>query len=333
MENLSLSLACWDYDRCQPLLDGTVSIEGVTIDAFVDYPTDIFSSAFTEAPFDICELSASSYILQVSQGHCEYSAIPVFVSRAFRHGGIYVRDDAGIASPKDLEGRVIGIPEYQMTMGLWVRGILQDEYGVDFRTFRYRTGGTNKVGREERLPLALPRNIDVQPINQSDTLNDLLINGSLDAIISPMTPSSFTAGDPRIRRLFGDPKLEEKAYFKRTGLFPIMHFIGIRSSLLRVYPGLAVAVFNAFISSRRIAMNTLRNTATASANRLHLPWVAAEWEATCKLMGDEFWPYGIAENAPEIDTLIRYAEEQYISDRRLGIEDLFVAETIELTGI
>lgn len=142
----TLSLACWDYDRCEPLIDGRVAIDGVQLQPNVIYPTDIFARAFSEASFDICELSASSYVMQVSQGHCEYAAIPVFVSRAFRHSGIYVRADAGIVTPKDLEGRVIGVPEYQMTMALWARGILQDDYGVDCRTFKTRTGAPTRLG-------------------------------------------------------------------------------------------------------------------------------------------------------------------------------------------
>ena len=331
--NLQLSLACWNYDRCAALLDGTISIAGVDLNFCVKNPTDIFANAFTEAPFDICELSASSYVLQVAEGHCEYIAIPIFISRAFRHGGIYVRDDAGISTPKNLEGRLIGIPEYQMTMALWVRGILQDEYGVDFHTFRYRTGGTNEPGRKERLPLKLPFSIDIEAIDDGETLDALLLRGDLDAIISPNTPHSFMAKHPRIRRLFPDPVAEERAYFERTRLFPIMHIIGIRRSLLDLDPGLAVSVFNAFVSSRRIAMNVLEQTATASANRLHLPWIAAEWEATRLLMGDDFWPYGVAENTKDLTTLCRYSHEQHLSKRQLGVEELFFSETLELRGI
>ena len=333
MADLNLSLACWNYDRCQALLDGRILIKGVNLDVCIEYPTEIFTRAFTEAPFDICELSASSYILQVARGYCEYIAIPIFVSRAFRHGGIYVRDGAGINMPKDLEGKIVGIPEYQMTMGLWVRGILQDEYGVNFRKISYRTGGTNKAGRKERLPISLPSHMDVQPIGEYETINDLLISGQLDAIISPTTPAGFIAGDGSIRRLFADPVAEERAYFERTRLFPIMHVIGIRRSIINANPDLASAIFNAFVSSRRLAMSMLKETATASANRLHLPWAAAEWEATCILMGDEFWPYGVAENFQDINTLCRYSEEQYLSPKRLSVEDLFVSETLKLPGI
>ena len=327
-----LSLACWNYDRCEPLIDGRVAIDGVQLQPNVMYPTEIFGRAFTEASFDICELSASSYVMQVAQGQCEYAAIPVFVSRAFRHGGFYVRADAGISSPKDLEGRVIGVPEYQMTMALWARGILQDDYGVDCRTFKTRTGGTNKAGRKERLPLVLPDDMDVRPIDDAETLNDLMLAGVLDAMISPMTPQAFTDGDSRIRRLFADPAAEERAYFQRAGLFPIMHVIGIRRRLLEANPELAVDVFKAFVAARRIAMDCLEETATASANRLHLPWVTAEWEATRALMGNDYWPYGVAENVADLEALCRYSYEQHLAPRRLDVRELFVPATVDLPG-
>ena len=327
-----LSLACWNCDRCEPLIDGRVAIDGVQLQPNVIYPTEIFAQAFTEASFDICELSASSYVMQVAQGQCEYAAIPVFVSRAFRHGGFYVRADAGIFSPKDLEGRVIGVPEYQMTMALWARGILQDDYGVDCRTFKTRTGGTNKAGRKERLPLVLPDDMDVRPIDDAETLNDLMLAGALDAMISPMTPQAFTDGDSRIRRLFADPRAEERAYFQRAGLFPIMHVIGIRRRLVEANPELAVDVFKAFVAARRIAMDRLEETATASANRLHLPWVTAEWEATRALMGNDYWPYGVAENVADLEALCRYSYEQHLAPRRLDVRELFVPATVDLPG-
>ncbi len=327
-----LSLGCWNYDRCQPLLDGRVTIAGVELDPHILYPTDIFARAFTDAPFDISELSASSYIMQAAQGVCAYTAIPVFVSRAFRHGGIYVRTDRGIERPGDLEGRVVGVPEYQMTMALWTRGILQDHYGVDFRNLRYRTGGTNKAGRKERLALDLPPSMDVQPIAEDQTLNELMVAGELDAMISPMTPLAYTQSDPFVRRLFADPVAEERDFYRRTGSFPIMHVIGIRKTLLTADPTLAVRVYEAFVAARRMAMDALEETATASANRLHLPWLAAEWEATRALMGTDYWPYGVAENRTDLEALCRYSAEQYLAPRRPEIEELFVPETCALAG-
>ena len=313
----------------QPLLDGRVTIAGVELDCHVQYPTQTFARAFSEAPADISELSASSYVMQVARGQCAYVALPAFVSRAFRHGGFYVRTDAGIASPKDLEGKRVGVPEYQMTMALWARGLLADDFGVDPDTLRYRTGGTNEPGRKERLALKLPAHMDVAPIAEDKTLNELLVSGELDAVIAPSPPSAFTDGDHTVARLFDDPKAAERDYYRRTGIFPIMHMIGIRRSLADAHPGLALAVYEAFCEARRIAMDELQVTATASANRIHLPWLATEWEETRALMGGDFWPYGVSANSADLDALCRYSLAQHLAPKEIRPERLFHPDTLD----
>ena len=322
-----MSLTCWNYDRVQALLDGRVTVSGVELVPEIQYPTAIFARAFTEAPYDISELSASSYVMQLARGDCPYIAIPAFVSRAFRHGGFYIRADRGIEKPKDLEGCVVGVPEYQMTMALWARGLLADDHGVDTDRIRYRTGGTNEPGRKERLALELPSHVDVQPIPPDRTLNEMLVAGELDAVIAPSPPTAFADGDPVVRRLFPDPKAAEQDYYRRTGVFPIMHLIGIRRALAERDPELASAVYQAFLEARRLAMAELRRTATASANRVHLPWLAAEWEETCALMGDDFWPYGMDRNRAELEALCRYSVDQHLAPRDLSIDELFAPET------
>jgi 4,5-dihydroxyphthalate decarboxylase len=324
-----LSLTCWNYDRVQPLLDGRVRIPGVELDCTIQYPTQTFARAFTEAPADISELSASTYVMQAATGECPYVAVPAFVSRAFRHGGFYVRAGSGIAEPKDLEGRLVGVPEYQMTMALWARGLLADDFGVDTDKIRYRTGGTNEAGRKERLALDLPARMDVAPIDETRTLNDMLVAGELDALIAPGPPTAFTRGDPAVRRLFADPKRSEQDYFRRTGIFPIMHLVGIRRGLADTHPGLARAVYGAFLEARRIAMDELAATATASANRIHLPWLASEWEETRLLMGDDFWPYGLSANLKDLQALCRYSHAQHLAPRALDPAALFHPETVD----
>jgi len=333
MAGPKLTLACWDYDRTRALLEGRVGVAGWRIDAKVQPPEETFPRAVADAPFDVSELSLSSYLMQVSRGEGAYIAIPAFVSRAFHHGAIYVRTKRGIETPKDLEGRLVGVPEYQMTMALWVRGILGDEYGVDFRKIRYRTGGANKPGRKERLALELPEDMDVAPIPEGSTLNELLLAGELDAVIAPTPPDGFTAGDKAVRRLFTDPAAEERAYYARTGLFPIMHVIGVRRTLADEHPGLAADLFRAFVEARNLAMREHDLTARSSANRMMLPWFADQWEATKDLMGDDFWPYGVAENRPELEAVCRYSHEQNLGRKRLSVEALFAPETVELPGI
>ena len=333
MAGPKLTLACWDYDRTRALLEGRVGVAGWRIDAKVQPPEETFPRAVADAPFDVSELSLSSYLMQVSRGEGAYIAIPAFVSRAFHHGAIYVRTKRGIETPKDLEGRLVGVPEYQMTMALWVRGILGDEYGVDFRKIRYRTGGANKPGRKERLALELPEDMDVAPIPEGSTLNELLLAGELDAVIAPTPPDGFTAGDKAVRRLFADPVAEEQAYYARTGLFPIMHVIGVRRTLADEHPGLAADLFRAFVEARNLAMREHDLTARSSANRMMLPWFADQWEATKDLMGEDFWPYGVAENRAELEAVCRYSHEQNLGRKRLSVEALFAPETVELPGI
>jgi len=361
MAGPKLTLACWDYDRTRALLEGRVGVAGWRIDAKAQPPEETFPRAVADAPFDVSELSLSSYLMQVSRGEGAYIAIPAFVSRAFHHGAIYVRTKRGIETPKDLEGRLVGVPEYQMTMALWVRGILGDEYGVDFRKIRYRTGGANKPGRKERLALELPEDMDVAPIPEGSgankpgrkerlalelpedmdvapipegsTLNELLLAGELDAVIAPTPPDGFTAGDKAVRRLFTDPAAEERAYYARTGLFPIMHVIGVRRTLADEHPGLAADLFRAFVEARNLAMREHDLTARSSANRMMLPWFADQWEATKDLMGDDFWPYGVAENRAELEAVCRYSHEQNLGRKRLSVEALFAPETVELPGI
>ena len=333
MAGPKLTLACWDYDRTRALLEGRVGVAGWRIDAKAQPPEETFPRAVADAPFDVSELSLSSYLMQVSRGEGAYIAIPAFVSRGFHHGAIYVRAKRGIETPKDLEGRLVGVPEYQMTMALWVRGILGDEYGVDFRKIRYRTGGANKPGRKERLALELPEDMDVAPIPEGSTLNELLLAGELDAVIAPTPPDGFTAGDKAVRRLFADPAAEEQAYYARTGLFPIMHVIGVRRTLADEHPGLAADLFRAFVEARNLAMREHDLTARSSANRMMLPWFADQWEATKDLMGDDFWPYGVAENRAELEAVCRYSHEQNLGRKRLSVEALFAPETVELPGI
>ena len=332
MARPTLTLATWDYDRVRPVLDGRVEVEGFDVAPVVIEPSALFPRTLRQAAFDVSELSFSSYLFQTARGDCQYVAIPVFPSRAFRHGSIYVRADAGIEEPKDLEGRLIGIPEYQMTQVVYVRGFLADEYGVDFHQLRYRRGATNFAGLKERLPLDLPDSVDIEPIPADKSTNDLITAGELDAIIAPQPPKAFVDGDPRVRQLFADVVAAERAYYGKTGIFPIMHILVVRKSLVEEHPALAPNLFRAFIEAKKLAMAELDAIAEASANKITLPWFAAELAQTKALMGKDFWSYGVAENAKELSDMCRYSHEQHLSARLLTVGDLFAPETVEMDG-
>jgi 4,5-dihydroxyphthalate decarboxylase len=319
----TLTLATWDHDRALPIHDGTIPVPGVTIDATILPTSKLFPIAAQEARFDVTEMSLSTYILQLSQGTTPYTAIPVFLSRAFRHNGFFARQGSGITSPADLAGRVVGVPEYQMTAGLWMRGILQDEYGVDLSSIRWRTGALDEGVRRERLALSLPPGMVVDPIEDGETLQDLLLDGRIDAVLAPKPPAAFLAGDPRIVRLVPDPETAEADYYRRTGFFPIMHIVAVRQSLIDANPGLAMALFDAFLAAKRLAVARLHDVWLGSANRMTLPWMGAGLERTLAVMGDDYWSYGYAANRDELAAICRYSSEQYLAARAVRPEELF----------
>jgi 4,5-dihydroxyphthalate decarboxylase len=329
MRPITLTLACGAYDRVRPLLDGRVRVEGVEI-LPVPMPSEqSFPRAVRRAEFDVSELSLSSQLVQLSRGEGEYVALPVFVSRAFRHGAIYLRADAGIAGPKDLEGRLVGVPEYGMTLALWVRGILADDHGVAVNAIRTRTAGTNLAGRRERLPLELPPGMDVAPLAEGDTLNAALLRGELDAIFSPTPPDAFVAGDPRVVRLFPDPKAAEIAFHRRTGFHPIMHVVGVRAEVLARDPGLAWRLLEGFEAARRMAVAEFEAGLRASAPPVMLPWVAEAWAEARAVLGPDPWAYGVSANRAELEAILRWSAEQHLSRRPLLVEEVFAPGTLD----
>lgn len=325
MTDISLSTAFWDYDRVAALVDGRVSVPGVRLRIDIRPPSELFPLAVGPAPYDVTEISLSSYIMQLSRGETPYTAIPVFLSRAFRHNAIYVNAAAGIVEPADLAGKRVGIPEYQMTAAVWMRGMLKDDYGVDPTGFQTRTGAVNGGVRKERLELSLPPEFDVKPISAGTCLDAMLRAGDLDAVLSPTPPNGFLEGDDRVRRLFADYAEVERAYYKRTGFFPIMHVVAVRRALAKAHPELCRNLFEAFTAARDMALERLEAVWRGSANRLALPWFHADFERTRSLMGDAYWSYGVAENRAELERFCGYSVDQHLSARRLRPEEMFEA--------
>jgi len=322
---LKVSLAIGWYDRTAPLLDGRVQIDGCKTHALLmDVPGEIFHRTFKFEEFDIAELSLSSHILTTARGDAKYVAVPAFPLRMFRHSGIYIRNDRNIRRPEDLRGKTIGLPEYQQTANVWVRGILDDEYGVDIGSVRWRTGGRDEPGREERTEIHLNKGIDWEPIPVDRTLSDMLEKGDLDALISPRPPLCFARKDrcPQVDYLFQDYPAAELDYFRKTHIFPIMHVVGIRRSLVEANPWLPVNVFKAFLRAK--AMIDLRNSTI-------LPWAAAEYKRMQMLLGEDYWSYHLEPNRHVIETFARYAFKQGLIDRLIRPEELFWPSTLNLS--
>ncbi|OVZ55449.1 4,5-dihydroxyphthalate decarboxylase [Pigmentiphaga sp. NML080357] len=328
MSRLQLSLGCCDYDRTRALFDGRVAIEGCDLVPLALHPEEIFHRAFNGQEFDICELSLSSHTVMTARGQADYVAIPAFVSRVFRHSGIYIRTDRGIERPEDLKGRTIGVPEYQITANVWIRGMLQDDYGVRPNEVRWRRGGVEQPGREERAPLQLPPDIDLRQIPDTDTLSGQLESGELDAVFSAKAPSCVTRGAPHVGLLFPRFREVERAYFERTRIFPIMHVVGIRRALVDRHPWLPVSVYKAFVEAKRLAMEELAQIGHLYAS---LPWGVAEYHASRELMGDDFWSYGLEANRHVLDAFTRYHHEQGLSPRKVAPEELFHPNVLKLS--
>lgn len=324
-----LTVAAWDHDRVLPVLDGRVPVPGALIAPHILPTTQLFPIAAQEARFDVTELSLSTHILQVARGEASYTAIPAFVSRAFRHNGFFRRAGSTIATPADLAGRSVGVPEYQMTAALWMRGIMADDFGVPATAVHWRTGALDQGVRHERLALQPPADLRITPVRDGETLQELLLSGEIEALLAPNPPRAFLDGDPRIERIFPDFETAERDYHRRTGFFPIMHVIAVRRSLCDSHPSLPAALFKAFSDSRDLAMQRLRDVWLGSANRLSLPWLNAVMERTRATMGPDYWPYGFAGARAEIATMCRYSVEQHLAPRLVAPEELFHPALLE----
>jgi 4,5-dihydroxyphthalate decarboxylase len=313
-----LTLASTVSDRTRAIHDGRVKIEGFDVACVGAEPEQMFRVAMQEARYEITELSMGSHMLSVARGTSRYVGIPVFPSRAFRHNAIYIRTDRGIARPQDLAGRTIGIPEYQQTASLWVRGILRDRYGVDTRSITWRTAS-------ERTKMEPPPGVDIQRIPEGETLEAMLADGRIDAFIGPRPPACFTERTAPVARLFSDVRAEEEAYYKATRFFPIMHCMAIRRDVAEANPGLAKALLRAFNEAKAIA---LAEMAMVNVLRVSLPWIVSEVARQTELMGGDPWPYGFAANREELAAMCRYAQEDGLATRAIAPEELFHPDTL-----
>lgn len=323
---LRLSLGCWDYDRTRALMDGSVAPEGIDL-TYLNMPVEeTFFRMLRHREFDVSEMSLSSYVVSCFTDERPFVAIPVFPSRFFRHSSIYVNADAGIDEPKDLVGRKVGCPEYQMTAPVWIRGILSDEYGVRVEDVSYFTGGEESPNRSEKIPLSLPESIRVKRIGPDQTLAAMLRDGKIDALYTARKPSTYDGPRGRVQRLFEDFVEIERAYFRRTGIFPIMHTLVIRREVYEQNRWVAHSLFKAFSAAQQKAYRDLRETA---ALKTMLPWLAAHVEDVRREMGDDYWSYGFQPNRKVLETFLRYSFEQGLSKRLLQPEEIFVPETME----
>ncbi len=325
MTHLRLTLACEDYDRTRPIKDGIVRPEGIELNYLTMSVEEIFWRMMKYEEFDVSELSMGAFLTAAARGHRPFVAIPVFPSRTFRHRCIFVNTAAGLQRVEDLRGSRMGVPEYSMTAAVWLRGLFQHEYGVHPGDIEWVQAGEEHPGRKDRVDFEMPPGVRLQS-RPDTTLNAMIERGEIEAMMSPRMPTCFLQGSPRVRRLFPDYRQVEMDYFRRTGLFPIMHVIVIRRSIYEKERWVAQTLYKAFCEAKDICMRDLYDT---NVLRVSLPWTSAEYEETRNLMTGDFWPYGMEPNRANLETLHNYLFEQGLIKQRLHLDELFAPETTE----
>ena len=323
---LRLTLSIWDYDRTRALSDGSVRPEGIDLNVLELPVEETFFRMARYREFDLAEMSMSSYTVSLHRDPQPFIAIPVFPSRFFRHSSIFVSAKSGIREPKDLIGKRIGTPEYQMTAPVWIRGILSDDYGVKAESVEYWTGGEEETKRDEKMKLDLPSRFKVRPIGPDKMLSKMIADGEIDALHTARAPSTFYSKPDAVKRLFPDFVAVEREYFRRTRIFPIMHVVAIRREIYEKNRWIAMSLYKAFVEAQRRAYRSLRETA---AHKAMLPWLTDHVEDAIREFGGDWWSYGFHDNRHVLDTFLRYHHEQGLSKRRLKPEDMFAPETME----
>ena len=325
MDKLHLTMACGEYDRTHALQTGAVEAEGIRLNYIPLEAEEIFWRMMKYEEFDASELSMGAFLTAAAQGRRPFIAIPVFPSRTFRHRCIFVNTASGIERPEDLRGKRMGVPEYSMTAAVWLRGLFQHEYGVPPEEIYWVQAGEEHPGRKDRVDFEMPAGVKMES-RPDTTLNAMIDSGEIDAMMSPRMPTCFINGSPRVRRLFPNYKQAEMAYFRKTGLFPIMHVMVIRQAIYDAHPWVAQSLYKGFCAAKDLCMKELYDT---NVLRVSLPWTSAEYEETRALMTADYWPYGIAPNRANLETLHDYLYEQGLIKQRLDLDDLFARETLE----
>ena len=327
------TIAGYDYDRVSAIRDGKVSIEGADVSFEVSNIYSLNRSAFgVDQKYDISEMGLIPYITKyINEDFRDYTLLPIFISRTFRHRNIYVHSDSGIEKPEDLIGKRVGTPGYTSSSNTWIRGLLKDEYGVNADDFiwieanKSSDGGPQKTGETYYFSDDFPLEKGPEGLDESE----LLLSGQCDALITAITPKAYLDRNPKIRQLFPNAKEAEAAYFEKTGMFPIMHVVAIKTQVLKEEPWLAEAIFKLYSEAKSIAYNNLETTTVL---RTTLPWAKDEFESTREIMGDNFWKYGIEDNRKELEAIMRYVYEQGLVKSHIGFEEMFDPSTRNFHG-
>lgn len=324
MSRLSLTFACGPYDRMHALYDGSVQVEGVDLRCLpIGQPMEVFSRMLKNEDFDVAEMSLTHCFTLRASGKARFVTLPVFPSRMFRHGFIFINAKAGIRSPKDLEGKRIGVQGYQMTAAVWIRGMLHAEYGVSFDKVRWLEGGVNERGVPGGATTSMRpggKRLDIGPIAPDRTLGEMLAAGEIDALIGAVRPDTLDTS-PDVARLFPDYHPLEVEYFRRTGIFPAMHALVIREELYRQHRWLGTSLYKACEEAKN---RSLAQTRFTGALRFMLPWLTESLEEVQAVFGSDPWPYGVAANRRMLDAFNQALVEDGFLAAPLKLDEVFV---------
>jgi 4,5-dihydroxyphthalate decarboxylase len=329
---LSLIVSGYKLDRMEALIDGRAQVEDCDIKfeplGIGDINTNVFNGPQT---LDVTEIGLHPFMLAYANDDFrDYSLLPIFPLRVFRHKSIFIRTDRGIKGPEDLRGKKVATPGFSSTSLTWLRGIVKHEYGVSPEEIQWvissRDSSAKASGKVSKQESMVPKGLSVSKGPEGKDESDLLESGEVDALFHAAEPRAYVEGHPKVARLFPDFRKTEHAYFKKTGIFPIMHAVAIRNRLIEQHPWLPKAVFDAYSKSKELMYDHLKKMAWVTNS---LPWIAQEIEETRALMGENFWPYGIAPNRKALEALFQYSYEQGLATRRLTIEELFHPSSLE----
>ena len=322
MQQMSLSMACGPNEHLAPLKEGAVQPQGIDLSfRTVEPVTALVDQMVKERAFDVSEMFLALYFTARAQGSFPFVAVPIFPSRAFRHSNIFINANSGIQAPIDLQHKRIGLPEYRQTASVWIKGMLQHEYGVDLTTIRWFEGGYNEPRPRDEMDIAPASPISLEFIPETDTLNAMLERGDLDALVGAGRPASFGVS-PHVQRLFPDYPAVERDYCLRTGLYPIMHTLVLREELCEERPWVAQSVYRAACEAKDMAWRGLRS---ANSPGSMAPWGLTDLSALDQIFGQDPWPYGLEANRANLETLMGYLVEQGLVSEAPPLEDLFLS--------
>lgn len=325
MAKLKLILACSELDRTRPLIAGSIEAEGIELSCVCLPPREIFARMLRSQEFDVSELGLAYYILVKARGECPFVAIPVMLSRFFRHSCIFVNVDAGIEKPEDLAGKRVGVPDYAQTAGVFIRGMLHHDYGVRAEDVLWYWRPPKGAPQGTLVSLSVSKRIRLEPLPPDKNLDDMLEAGELDAIATPYLPDPFLRGSPKVRRLFPNFKEVEKEYYLRTRIFPIMHLVVVRRDIYEQHPWVARSLYDAFTKAKERALSILYEADTL---KVSLPWLIDHIEESRAIFGPDLWPYGLESNRPTLEAAAQYVVEQGLTDRKVVVDELFAPETL-----